>query len=336
MSDDKTFDIPVAVFIFKRLDTLERIFDRLAEVRPSKLYLIADQGRDEAERLAVDKVRRGVDSLITWDCEVVRDYAKENRGVYGNIALGAKRVFEREPVAIFLEDDNLPSVSFFPFCAEMLARYRDNDKILWICGTNYLSQYEAPHNASYIFTRQLMPCGWASWGDKFLSSYDFDLNKTTPEDMRRARNTYSVRRLYLQHLFNVEYEKAHKGRTGRYYSWDYHMAWTLRTGGFFGIAPSVNLIENIGVDDCSEHGGNDLSLDMTNRFCSMDGYELPFPLRHPETVELDMTYERLIERKLLYPAKDYIGVLVKLVAKRLLNFPPDLSLRQAIKKDLND
>ena len=81
MSDDKTFDIPVAVFIFKRLDTLERIFDRLAEVRPSKLYLIADQGRDEAERLAVDKVRRGVDSLITWDCEVVRDYAKENRGV---------------------------------------------------------------------------------------------------------------------------------------------------------------------------------------------------------------------------------------------------------------
>lgn len=95
MSDDKTFDIPVAVFIFKRLDTLERIFDRLAEVRPSKLYLIADQGRDEAERLAVDKVRRGVDSLITWDCEVVRDYAKENRGVYGNIALGAKRVFER-------------------------------------------------------------------------------------------------------------------------------------------------------------------------------------------------------------------------------------------------
>ena len=258
MSDDKTFDIPVAVFIFKRLDTLERIFDRLAEVRPSKLYLIADQGRDEAERLAVDKVRRGVDSLITWDCEVVRDYAKENRGVYVNIALGAKRVFEREPVAIFLEDDNLPSLSFFPFCAEMLARYRDNDKILWICGTNYLSQYEAPHNASYIFTRQLMPCGWASWGDKFLSSYDFDLNKTTPEDMRRARNTYSVRRLYLQQLFNVEYEKAHKGRTGRYYSWDYHMAWTLRTGGFFGIAPSVNLIENIGVDDCSEHGGNDL------------------------------------------------------------------------------
>ena len=68
----------------------------------------------------------------------------------------------------------------------------------------------------------------------------------------------------------------------------------------------------------------------------MGGYELSFPLRHPETVELDKTYERLIERKLLYPAKDYIGVLVKLAANRLFKFPPDLSLRQAIKKDLND
>lgn len=66
MSDNQLFDIPVAIFIFKRLDTLERIFDRLAEIRPSKLYLIADQGRDETERLAVDKVRRSVDSLITW------------------------------------------------------------------------------------------------------------------------------------------------------------------------------------------------------------------------------------------------------------------------------
>lgn len=333
MSASKSFDIPVAIFIFKRLDTLERIFARLAEVRPSKLYLIADQGRNEAERLAVDEVRRGVDALITWDCEVIRNFSDENRGVYGNIALGAKWVFEREPMAIFLEDDNLPSRSFFPFCAEMLSRYRDVNEILWVCGTNYLSRYETTCHASYVFTRQLMPCGWASWSDKFLSCYDFDLDKLTPEDKRCARDTYLVRRLYLQQLFNVEYEKAFKMRTGRYYSWDYHMAWTLRTGGFYGIGPSVNLIKNIGVDDRSEHGGTDFALDMTNRFCSMDGYELSFPLKHPEVLEVDRRYERLIEQKLLYPIRDYFGVLVKLVARRLFGFPPDLSLRHAMHRE---
>lgn len=334
MSDSGWFDIPVAIFIFKRLDTLERIFDRLSEVRPRKLYLIADQGRDEVERHTAAEVRRGVESLITWDCEVVRDYADQNRGVYGNIALGAKRVFEQEPAAIFLEDDNLPSESFFPFCEEMLGRYKDSREVLWVCGTNYLSEYDAPGGVSYVFTRQLLPCGWASWSDKFLASYDFELEKTTPEDKRRARSTYSVRRLYLQQLFNVEYEKEHRERTGRFYSWDYHMAWTLRTGGYYGIAPRVNLIENIGVDDRSEHGGSDLALDMTSRFCSMGGYELSFPLRHPEGVKVDKRYEQLIERKLLYPVKDYSGVLAKLAAKRLFGFPPDLSLRQAIRRTL--
>lgn len=326
------FDIPVAVFIFKRLDTLKRVFSRLSEVRPRKLYLIADQGRTDAERNAAATVRKGVEELITWNCEVVRDYAEENRGVYGNIALGARRVFEHEPMAIFLEDDNLPSASFFPFCEEMLGRYRNINEVLWICGTNYLSEYDVADGASYVFTRQLMPCGWASWSDKFLGSYDFDLKKLGEDDRRRARMTYSIRRLYLQQLFNVEYERAYKERTGRFYSWDYHMAWTLRTGGYYGIAPRVNLIQNIGVDDCSEHGGTSLALDMTNRFCSMAGYELSFPLRHPSSVEVDRRYERLIERKLLYPAKDYSGVLVKLIAEHLFGFPPDLSLRQAIRR----
>ncbi len=333
MSTCESFDIPVVIFLFKRLDTLERIFSRLAEVRPSKLYLIADQGRNNAERVAAAEVRRGVDALITWDCEVIRNFSDENRGVYGNIAMGAKWVFEREPMAIFLEDDNLPSISFFPFCAEMLSRYRDVNEILWVCGTNYLSRYEAPGHASYVFTRQLMPCGWASWADKFLSCYDFDLDKLTSEDKRRARGTYRVRRLYLQQLFNVEYEKAFKARTGRYYSWDYHMAWTLRTGGFYGIGPSVNLIENIGVDDRSEHGGTNLALDMTNRFCSMNGYELSFPLVHPEMLEVDRRYEKLIEQKLLYPIRDYFGVLVKLMAHHLIGFPPDLSFRDTNHKE---
>ena len=137
MSDRERFDIPVVVFIFKRLDTLEKIFARLAEIRPKKLYLIADQGRDDAERSAAAEVREGVEAFITWDCEVVRDYAKENRGVYGNIALGAKKVFEQEPMAIFLEDDNLPSASFFPFCEEMLNRY----KLFAATGTRDLEGY---------------------------------------------------------------------------------------------------------------------------------------------------------------------------------------------------
>lgn len=330
MKDDACFEIPIALFIFKRFDTLKSIFKRLSEIRPKKLYLIADYGRTDAERLEAEFVRKNIDSLITWNCEVVRDYASKNRGVYGNIALGAKRVFEKEERAIFLEDDNLPSASFFPFCKEMLYRYEGDDRVLWVCGTNYLSRYEPTDESSYVFTRQLMPCGWASWRRKYISCYDFDLVNTTGENKRVVRSSYSIKRLYLQQLYNVEYEKLHKMRTGRYYSWDYHLAWTLRAGGYFGVAPTVNLIKNIGVDRFSEHGGTDLSLVMTNRFCSMDSYELAFPLKHPLAIKVDERYERLVERMLLYPFKDYLGVVVKLIVYRLFKFPLDRSLRSSL------
>ena len=145
------FDIPVVLFIFKREKAVE-IIKRLSIVKPTKLYILADQGRDDIERKAVKKCREKVEAAIDWECEVIKNYANENRGVYQNIGEGAKWVLKKEKWAIFLEDDNLPEVTFFEFCKEMLERYEDDSRILWICGTNYLCEYFLKYNVSYVFT----------------------------------------------------------------------------------------------------------------------------------------------------------------------------------------
>ena len=166
------FDIPVVLLLFKRKDAALKIVERLKQVGVSKLYLMADQGRDEAEIKLVMETREAIENAIDWDCEVIKNYASENRGVYGNIALGAKWVFKREKWAIFLEDDNLPEETFFPFCEELLKRYENDNRVLWVCGTNYLGKYESESGASYMFTKHMLPCGWASWGEKFNKYYD--------------------------------------------------------------------------------------------------------------------------------------------------------------------
>ena len=71
---------PVVLFIFKRKQTLARIMERIAQAAPERLYIIADQGRDEAEKALAEECRNLVESLVTWDCELVKDYASENRG----------------------------------------------------------------------------------------------------------------------------------------------------------------------------------------------------------------------------------------------------------------
>ena len=122
------FDIPVALFIFKR-DKAVEIIKRISEVKPRKLYLLADQGRNDEERALAAEVRRKVEESINWECEVIKNYAEENRGVYANIGQGAIWVLRREKWAIFLEDDNLPEVTFFAFCREMLEKY-ENEVLL--------------------------------------------------------------------------------------------------------------------------------------------------------------------------------------------------------------
>ena len=65
------FDIPVVLFIFKREKAVE-IIKRLSIVKPTKLYILADQGRDDIERKAVKKCREKVEAAIDWECEVIK------------------------------------------------------------------------------------------------------------------------------------------------------------------------------------------------------------------------------------------------------------------------
>lgn len=154
MNEQNTFDIPVVLILFKRKDTVLQIVEKLRQARVNKIYLISDQGRNSEEIKRVNETRRAIEQAIDWECTVIKNYAEENRGVYGNIALGAKWVFEREKYAIFLEDDNLPELTFFPYCKELLNRYENDTRIMWICGTNYLGKYQAQDGASYMFTKQ--------------------------------------------------------------------------------------------------------------------------------------------------------------------------------------
>lgn len=297
------FNVPVVVFFFKRAEKTALIIDRLSLVRPKKLYLISDGGRNSSESAVVDECRRVVESRITWPCEVIRNYADSNRGVFDRIGLGAKWVLEREGVAIFLEDDNLPEISFFKFCEEMLERYRNDSRVLWICGTNYLKEYEPSDGASYVFSRHMMPCGWASWKDKFFQFYDESLSLwDDPYLKKRVVAEYSNKALCRQDIRNWDREKL-RIEGGRPNSWDYQMSFSQRVHGLYAIVPKYNQITNIGVDEHSIHGGTTFSNIMTARFCGLPTKSLVFPLSHPKVVLSDLKYESLVDSIVLLPLR---------------------------------
>lgn len=327
------FDIPIVLITFKRADTVLRILERVKNVQPQKIYILSDQGRNAEEIAMVNKCRASVELAIDWPCTIIKNYAKENRGVHANIGLGAKWVFEREKYAIFLEDDNLPEISFFDYCRELLLKYEDDSRILWICGTNYLGKYEPDNNASYMFTRHLLPCGWASWANKFNKWYDAELSLINDNYVvNELKQTYVDERLYKQQLDSIFREQRRINRGQRFASWDYHMALTIRANNLLGIAPCNNQIKNIGVDGLSTHGGNDMANIMTKRFCGMESYPLQLPLTHPQTVLVDSKFEKRISDIILYPLQYRIkGKIINLI-KKVMKIDIDESLTEAIRR----
>lgn len=328
-----SFDVPVVVFFFKRVEKTQAVIERLAEIRPSRLYLICDGGRTQEEQGLVDQCRAAVEALIDWPCEVVKDYADSNKGVYDRIGLGAKWVLSRERFAIFLEDDNLPELSFFPFCKEMLERYADESRVLWVCGTNYLQEYSPEDGSSYVFSQHMLPCGWASWGHKFSRYYDGELQLLDdPNLLNRIRGEYRSRALYEQDRESWALERRRIEAGERPKSWDYQMSFSQRAHGLLAVVPKYNQIKNIGVDEHSIHGGTSMSEVMTSRFCELNTRPLEWPLSHPKVILTDLRFDALTDRIVLYPLSYRAKGIVNRFLKRVLGIPKDQGLIITLRK----
>ena len=166
-------DVPVLLIFFSRSEQFQSVFDEVKKARPSKLYLYQDGAREgnESDRIGVEKCRAtAADENIDWDCEVHRFYQEKNVGCDPSEFIAQKWMFETEEMGIVLEDDDVPSQSFFPFCKELLERYKDDKRVNMICGMNN-NDISKHVNASFLFTKKGSIWGWASW-KRVLDTWD--------------------------------------------------------------------------------------------------------------------------------------------------------------------
>lgn len=327
------FNIPIVLFIFKRPEKSIQILKQITKVNPSIIYIIGDGPRNQDEEEEVLLCRKAVEENIPDQCRVVTNYAAVNRGVYENIAGGAKYVLSLEKWAIFLEDDNYPELSFFPFCEALLHKYEADNRILWICGTNYLKEFEFPDGASYGFTQNMMPCGWASWADKFNQYYEGDLSLwKNPIIKETIMSLPYDRKLKKQDMGNWDMELLHFNRFGRFASWDYQMSFSIRIHNLVGIVPKYNQISNIGVDVHSIHGGTSYKNEMTRRFCGLPTREIEFPLIHPAVIVPYQDFELAIGKIITYPWQMRLKCRMLKFLKKIFRIDPFSSISETIFK----
>jgi len=270
-------DSPLVFFIFNRPDPTRLVWEQIRQAQPRRLFLVADGPRParagEKERCA--EVRRIVES-VDWPCTVERNYSAANLGCGKRIASGLDWVFSQVETAIILEDDCLPDPSFFPFCEELLNRYRDEPRVAQIAGCSYQGGYQAHPSTSYYFSRYPHCWGWATWR-RAWSHYDRAM-KSWPEwrdgnGLARWIENSAERRLWVRNFNDTA--------NGLIDTWDYQWTMTVWRQQWVSILPYRNLISNIGFGPDATHT-NDFSAVAALPLSSM-----PFPLQHPSIITCD-------------------------------------------------
>lgn len=231
---------PVTLIIFKREDTTRRVLEAIREVRPQKLYIIADAAREDRfdESKKVEATRLLVENYIDWDCEIKKNYAKRNMGCKKRVESGISWVLSQEEETIILEDDIVPSTDFFFFCQEMLERYRNNKEVLMVSGYKRVENYVI--DKPYFFSAFSSIWGWATWR-RAWKLYDTDL--TTWPQNKKNKNLQWL--MSYPSLLWVIWETEYTYRK-EIDSWAFVWNYSRYYNKGIGIVPGVNLIENIG------------------------------------------------------------------------------------------
>ena len=115
---------PVLLLIFNRPETTKRVFQRIREARPPRLYLASDGPRAErvGEAETAKDLREGILAGIEWPCEIKTLFREENLGCARAVSGAITWFFEHEEEGIILEDDTLPHPIFSLFRKELVER----------------------------------------------------------------------------------------------------------------------------------------------------------------------------------------------------------------------
>lgn len=283
-------DVPVSVQVWNRPDCQKKQLDILKKAAPSILFLISDGGRNPEEMLKIQESRKIMED-IDWECNVFKLYFEKNQGMYSAAAQSREFIWSKVDRCIFLEDDYIPAVSFFSFCAELLEKYKDDERIEMITGNNPFGEYSAAEPYDYFFSEN----GWSIWGTAYwkrtVEKYKYPFDYANSEYIRNCLkdNASAFLGKKIDNYCNGILDDHHLPG-GEYY----HAVNSLLFHRL-SIIPTKNMIRNIGFD-----GAHFSSKDkVIPKFMNTPVYELLEPIKHPKYVIDDKHYATLHEKLVL-------------------------------------
>ena len=288
----------VLFLIFNRPAETRIVLEQLRRQQVRNLYVAADGPRanNEKDIRNCAECRELIDS-IDWDCNVVKLFRNENLGCGRAVSDAITWFFSHEEMGIILEDDCLPSDSFFMFCSTLLHYYKNEPGVMHISGDNF--QFGKSRGAgTYYFSIYAHVWGWATWR-RAWQLYDFTM-KDFPEIIKDS----TIRNYYPGDSLAQTYE-------GKIDTWDFQWVYTILRNRGLSIIPNVNLVKNIGFNKKSTH---------TNRapfwYSKIVTGEID-EIVHPDKIEIDSEADNFTLKNIYLAKESFLNRVLRKVTSLL-------------------
>ncbi len=286
-------EVPVLIKIWTRLRQQKEQFEIIKKVKPYILFLVSDGGRNDEEWENINKNRKMILDGIDWDCHIYRLFEDDNLGLYTMDKKAVQYVWSKVDRCILLEDDIIPSESFFYFCEDVLERYINDTRVSYVTGTNLKGIYEDVQ-ADYFFCPGGSISGIASWKRVYDTFYQFPYKDDSYVfNLLLKQIPYTRTGLKKQVI-----DFALKEYSGQYPAGDEFFYGLSRFGqNQLCITPKKNLVRNAGDNKESAHYDEKKYLPKAiQRTVGMQTYEIEFPMKHPQYVIPDFGYADYLDK----------------------------------------
>lgn len=296
------YDIPVVLFTFRRLDTVQMILDRVRQVKPKTLYIFSDAARESVEEQEkVQVVREYLRKAIDWDCEKHLFFAEKNKGCDKNIREGIDNVFSEQKWAVILEDDAVPLLEFFAYCQEMLKQYEKDERIQYIAGFNAIgNRQQIQHDYTFGKTTP-MSGAIATWANRWKEC-DFTLH-----DWPKNRRTKRLDSLYytaeMRRRYRDGFEQVY---TGKSTAWDFMFEYDMINKDRFAIVPKGNLATSYGYVEGAYHPQGKKVAKRLLPLMTESQRPIQAPYDAPQEIKHDIAYDKLRQKEMLSVNGNYV------------------------------
>lgn len=237
ISEYRNCNVPILLLLFNRPEKTKILIDALRKVSPPRVYVVVDGPRafNDSDASRCENVKLLVDE-IDWSCRIVKLYRSENKGCTLSVSDGISWFFSQEEEGIILEDDCEPNKSFFMFCEYLLEKYRDEPKVMHICGTNFQFGHKRS-SGSYYFSRYAHVWGWASWR-RAWQHYKLDITSVDLQEIQKKKDFDLLPLQLIKKVSNHEID-----------TWDVSWLVSIFRQDGLCIIPEKNLVINHGFFD---------------------------------------------------------------------------------------